>query len=123
MKRSTVPNAVLLVMDPQYGVIPELMDGGLIAASRSCVAIGTIADSDCEVEIGLGNRPEDCTEAETALHCVYRGPIATPRRVLSVCSVYLEELVTTKVAREKSDVEIWVNDDNEPDQVIIVVRE
>jgi hypothetical protein len=116
MKRSTVPNAVLLVMDPQYGVIPELMDGGLIA-------VGTIADSDCEVEIGLGNRREDCTEAETALHCVYRGPIATPRRVLSVCSVYLEELVTTKVAREKSDVEIWVNDDNEPDQVIIVVRE
>ena len=123
MKRSSVPNAVLLVMDSQSGVIPESMDGGLIAASDSCIAIGTIAEYEHQVEIEIRQLPKDFAVSDTTLQCVYRAQVATPRRILAACSVYLEELVTAKVSGENAFVEIWVNDDKEPDRVVVVVRE
>ncbi len=99
------------------------MNGGLIAASESCIAIGTIAESECEVEIEIRPLQEEDPRGDFSLQCISRAVITTPRRILSVCSVYLEELVTSQVSRETSLVEVWLNDDSEPNRVIVVVRE
>jgi len=123
MKIPSVPNAVLLVMDPRHGVIPDSMNGGLIAASESCIAIGTIAESECEVEIEIRHLTQDDQPGDPSLQCAYRAYIATPQGILSVCSVWLAQLVTAQVSRETSLVEVWLNDDSEPNRVIVVVRE
>lgn len=123
MRIPSVPNAVLLVMDPRHGVIPDSMNGGLIAASESCIAIGTIAESECEVEIEIRHLPEEDQPGDPSLQCVSRAHIATPQGILSVCTVWLEELVSAQVSHETSVVEVWLNDDSEPNLVIVVVRE
>src|SRR5262245_21218902 len=95
-KRLAPPNSVLLVMDHETGEIPADMHDGSIAATESCVAIGTLCEVDGETTVEVSD--EDAFRAAcSGLACVFRGMIATPQRKLHVCTVTLTSLAELAV--------------------------
>lgn len=116
----SVPNSVLLVMDQAIGIIPDSMNGKLIATSPSCIAVGTASESDQMVTIELTDEPPEGVEQ---MQFVNSFSIATPNREVAVCSVHDDKLLSVKVQRDVSEVEVWVNHTTEPDRIIVAVRE
>ena len=111
-------NSVVLVMDRTTGVIPDSMSGGLVAATSSCVAIGTLSENDGETSICLSDegRPSGLGDGP-----VFDGILMTPSRTLAVCSVLGEVLVEMQVRSDKTHVQMWANDTAEPDRIEVVV--
>jgi hypothetical protein len=106
-------------MDQAIGIIPDSMTGKLIATSASCIAVGTVSESDQMVEIELTDEPP---EVDEQMQCVSRSKIATPNREVAACSVHDDKLLSLKVQRDVSEVEVWVNHATGPDRIIVAVR-
>lgn len=111
-------NAVVLVMDRRVGTVPETLGGGIVAATSSCIAVGTREEHDGETTISIS---DEGGGSGVKVPPVFDGHIDTPSRVLSVCSVLDETFLEIPVAGEKTRVQIWVNDSSEPDVVAIVI--
>ena len=115
-----VPNAIILILDFDYGTLPDALAHGLITTTSSCIVVGTVPDVDGTVEILLMNiDPVD----QRHLARVYDSTIDTPNRDISVCTVYNERVLATQVKNVKSAVQVWVNDEIAPTKVVIVVPE
>ncbi len=100
------------------GVIPESMSGSLVAASESCIAVGTAAECDEPVDIVLTDeQPGDGAE----MWCVKESELETPNNAIAICSVLNDTLMTIEVAAKLSAVQIWVNHPTEPTKIVIVV--
>lgn len=113
--RIAPPNSLILVMDQSIGDIPVSMGDGRVAATESCIAVGTLCHIDGETWVGLsGEGFQDA--AEYAL--VFDGSLKTPSRRLSICNVYLEEILGID-AGAQTRVRIWTNDESEPDRIRI----
>lgn len=118
-KRLAPPNSVLLVMDQATGEPPQKMDG-VVAATASCVAIGTLCEVDGETLVEVsdeGTSREVLSETERA----FRGVIATPSRRVLVCTAALTPVAELPVSADAATVEVWTNDRSEPDRVVILV--
>ena len=119
--RFALKNAVILIMDPSVGQVPVSMDGGLIAATPSCIAVGTLSDSDGKTSIVLTD--EEIVEALDAdMHLIHSSRLQTPRREVSVCNVLYNALLTIGVAEEQIKAQIWSNDNLELSKLHIIVR-
>jgi hypothetical protein len=104
-------------MDQSIGVVPESMNGAGIAATDSCIAVGTLCDVDGETDITLADEPPP--------NLPRRGPaldqmLPTPSKRLSVCSILDEALMVLNVSDSSSRVRIWTSDPIEPDQIWIL---
>jgi hypothetical protein len=111
-------NSLLLIMDPAVGEIPESMDGGLVAVTSSCVAVGTRSEVDGETLISLS---DEASQAETSLFCVFHSHLDTPTRRIAVCSVSNEALLHAGVAGSRTALQIWVNHQSEPDEIRVLI--
>lgn len=111
-------NSIILVMDRTVGVIPETMGGGLVASTPTCIAIGTLSEHDGETSISLSDEAPPAGEGGHARLDVV---LKTPSRSLSVCSVLDEVLLEMNVPSDETRVQVWANDDAEPDNIVIVV--
>lgn len=113
-------NSLILVMDKTVGEVPKTMNRALVAATPSCVAVGTLSELDGETLISLsdGALPSGAT-----LSLVFEGVLKTPARKLSLCSVLDETILELDVPGEKTRVQIWANADAEPDEVHVVARQ
>lgn len=118
--RTSVPNSVLLVMGNDAGVIPESMNGDLVSATSSCIAVGTAAECDESVEVVLTDRPLD---DDVAMWCVSESRLETPNGEVAVCSVLGEQFLVIQVQEKMTLVQIWVNHAKEPNRIVILVRE
>ena len=121
MKKSVVlavSNALILVMDHDSGSLPCSMGSALVSATSSCVAIGTKPASDGVSEVTLINEVE-CSA--TGL-CVYEGSVETPSLEISVCDVTNVRLLSLPVEKSTTGVRVFVNDQYEPDRIVVVVR-
>lgn len=114
--RVSPENSIILIMDRTVGEVPDSMAGQLVSATPSCMAIGTLCEHDGDTllilsdegtPIGVGERPV----VETLL--------ATPSRRLSVCNVLDVVLLEMKVSSDRTLVQVWANDDSEPDVIVI----
>lgn len=115
-----VPNAIFLILDFDYGTLPDALADGLITATSSSIVVGTAPDVDGNVEILLMNiDPVD----QRHLARVFDSTIDTPNRDISVCTVYNERVLATQVKNVKTVVQVWVNDEIAPTKVVIVVPE
>ena len=111
------PNSLILVMDQTIGEIPNSMNQTLIAATSSCVAVGTICEADGETSLTLSDeRPPRLPKEVPA----FDGVIATPSRKLSICSVHDEQLLALDVANSSTRVRIWANHPSEPSEIWVV---
>jgi hypothetical protein len=114
-----VPYSLMFLMDPQHGQTPENMRGSLIAATTSCVAIGTFPDSEGETKIVLTN--ERGTKDQPFL-LVFDGTIQMPNGEVSVCTALNEALLTLKLETKQCRVNIWVNSTETPDEIEILTE-
>jgi hypothetical protein len=117
--RVAPPNSLVFVMDDRVGVIPEDTGAAPIVATSSCVVVGTLMELDGETEVRMSG-PENFTQ-QADLKLRWSGSIATAG-VLEVSTAHALILLSTPIQEPQSlTVDIWTNDDNEPDLVWIVV--
>jgi hypothetical protein len=110
-----VPHAVLLISDVAGGEPPAKMRGGLIASTRSCVAVGCLSDANGATEVTLGR----ADEVQSREKPVFDDEVETPNRVLAVWTVARQKIFQTSVVGPSTRIRIWVNDASEPDKVDI----
>lgn len=116
-----VPNSLLLVTDKQVGEIPLSMEGQLVAATPSCIAVGTIPAADGETLVVLTSDAFPATEKER-LRNSFIGLLVTPSKEVHVCLVSLESVAQVKVASTRAAVEIWTDDFVAPTSVYVVIK-
>jgi len=114
-KRIAPPNSLILVSDFGGGEIPASMNQSLIAATDSCIAVGTRAEDDGESEISLGR----ADTIDVSYEPVFVGRIKTPSRRVAVRTVLGDVLLEMDSLTTETIVRIWVNDSTEPDQIAI----
>jgi hypothetical protein len=114
------PNSVILIMDYASGQIPESFGGRLVAATSSCIAVGTLSEFDGVSTIVLANKADyEVAEGE---FLVFEDVIEVHSRNISVCTVSNEVLLSMDVSSQRCNVQIWVNDKSEPDKICILVN-
>lgn len=111
------PNSVVLVGDPA-GEPPESMDGSLVSATSSCVAIGTLSDADGETTIRLVDAADI---ARLPARLAFDGKLETPSNHLTVASVLDHTYLGRPVESNSVPLQIWVNDAEEPDEICVVI--
>ena len=116
-KTVRVPNGIVFVFDPARRdvQIPEYVDDQLVAASRSCVSIGTQAPQDGEVEIAL--EPGD--QADPGLACVYQGRIDLESGEICIVTAEFETLLSMRIEDSRAHVAIYVNDPEHPSTILV----
>lgn len=116
-KKVTPPNSVVLVADPSDGEVPSSMNGSLFSSTESCVAVGCRSEIDGETEFTLGAT----RDVDPGRQPDFEAELKTPTRRLAVRSVLGQILLEAQTPNQKTKVSVWVNDTQEPDNVIIGV--
>jgi hypothetical protein len=111
-------HSLLLVMDESTGVIPDTMGGGLVAATPSCVAVGTMSEHDGETTVSISDGSDPVSGVGVL---VFDGNVSSPNYHVAVCTVHGVVLLRLDTVGPVARVRIWVNDGIEPDLVEIVV--
>jgi hypothetical protein len=114
------PNSLLLIMDPVVGRVPEATGGRLTAFTDSCVAIGTLSETDGPTRVRLLASAE-LPESDAPPMTAWQGVLATPTGELVVTSV-TGEIYARRSVRESTPLRLLVNDETEPDEIWIVVE-
>lgn len=116
--RVTPPYSIVFIEDPTGGELPELAEGCRLAATNSCVAVGTQCEVDGETEFHLGARGD----VDPGTQPAFRGKIDTPSKKLAIRSVPDEVVLQVPVRQTETMVSIWVNDPIVPDVIIVGVE-
>lgn len=119
-KSVALPNALLLVMCRRTGEPPRTMNRGSVAATGSCVAIGTLPDADGTTSFALSDGPESAADRR-GMARAFDGLIATPLREVHLCSTANESLAKLRVPTTTTRVQIWTNHVAAPDRILVVV--
>ncbi len=111
------PSHSLLLVTDEAGIIPASLGNDLVAATSSCVAVGTLSEHDGETTISLsdGGEPDPL-----GLALVFDGGLATASGRLCVCTVQGEVLLSLRFAQHAFRVRIWANDPAEPDHIEVI---
>ena len=114
----SLPHSVVLILDPAVGEPPEAMDGRLVSASGSCVAVGALSEADGPTRIVLG----DVTgpPLDEALSLRWTGEIETGGTV--AVTTVLGDVVLRADSPSRLTLEVWTNDVSEPDLIYVVPR-
>lgn len=104
-------------MDRSVAKVPTMSDH-LVSANETCVVVGTLAAPDGETTIALTDEtPTDLNN----LTQVFDGSLLTPALKLSVYTTRQVELLETKVSTSETHIQIWVNREQEPDDIRILI--
>ena len=112
------PNSLILVMDHSTGLVPDEMGDGLIASTASCIAVGTLSEFDGDTTVIL----TDALSASASMELVFSGMIETPSGTLSICNTRNEVLITASHLSAETIVQVFANDDSEPDHIVVFVQ-
>lgn len=118
-------NSLIFVMDPDLGEIPDSVSEALVAATSTCVSIGTLSSADGETMVQLGEEPPAKSIAGSSspgfgLALAWKGQLVAATR-LAVVTV-TGEVLASSPAHGHARVEVWVNDALEPDVIRVVVQ-
>jgi hypothetical protein len=109
------PNSVVLLGDPTQTGVPATMEGGLIASTDTCVAIGVLSEVDGETAFTLG----PATEVDPGYPPSFEGILLTPARSIALRTVLGAVVLEATVAGEETQVKVWANGQSEPDRIAI----
>ena len=112
----TPPNSLILIGDPRSEP-PAWLRSELVAATPSCIAVGTLSENDGATRIRLFD-PAGGIPPRLA----FEGVLQTPNRVVAVRNVLGETYLERPVSKPAIDVQIWVNDLSEPDDICILAN-
>ena len=113
------PNSLLLITDPRNGVVPAAMADGLVAATGSCVVIGTLSEVDGSTRVELMDA-FDVMRRREQLWVTWEGELSTTSGHLAVMDVHGRILASHDVG-DTAFVRLVVNDLVEPDHICVVV--
>ena len=115
---TSIPNAILFVLDPNNEDVnvPSYIDGELIAATETCVSIGTQTEIDGETQVSL---IFDREEGDSIL--IFSGSIIVPTGTIAIVNSYFHRLLIENVQTKTVDINIYVNDSSYPSEVIVQV--
>jgi hypothetical protein len=112
--RLAPPNSIIFIYDPTCSVeAPSDIGAGLVWATDSCVAVGTLAEMDGETTIRLAGDFAD-PQHEVA----FEGIINTPGGVVAINTSLGVELVSIPVG-QRARITVWANDASEPDLILV----
>ena len=111
------PNSVVLVGDPA-GEPPETMGEALVSATETVVAIGTLAEADGSTRIRM---VDAATTAERPETLAFEGAVEVPSGRLTIESVLGDAYAEEPVPGGEAKIQVWVNDEHEPDEIVVVV--
>lgn len=114
------PNSMLIVTGSESFEVPEDFCGRLVAATSSCVAVGTAPESDAATTVVVVT-PDFTANHTTPLKRVFSGRLDTDARTVAVRTVGLKTVLSAPVDRDESCIEIWVDHPVAPSTVVIVV--
>jgi hypothetical protein len=114
-RRVVPPHSLILISELGRGEVPDSMNGSLIAATASCIAVGCRSEVEGETEITLGS----ISEVGLSTPASFSGILATPRKSVALQTIFNESIIEFAVPSEQTLVSIWVNDANEPDEIIV----
>jgi hypothetical protein len=112
------PHSLVFVMGERIAEIPDVV--GPVAATASCVTIGTLMELDGETEIRLSG-PHDFKRTDD-LALAWSGTIASSGVVQVQTSAGTTLLSMPWHGADHPVVRIWTNDENEPDLIWVVVE-
>jgi hypothetical protein len=113
------PNSLLLIGDSR-GKPPQTFEG-LVTATSSCVAIGTLMEMDGPTRVRLLD--DRWYDEPLPLTVAFDGSLKLPHGVLRVENVLGEVYLERKLEPKSVRLQIYVNHPTEPDQIAIVVRQ
>jgi hypothetical protein len=110
-----IPNSLVLIEGSDSSELPTALDG-LITATPTVIAIGTLAEADGATSLGMSS----AGDADLAgLERRWSGQLRTSGRLV-LADVHGAELLRVECPALAS-VEIWTSDPDEPDVIWIVV--
>ena len=112
------PNSLLLIGDSR-GKMPQSFEG-LVTATSSCIAIGTLMEMDGPTRVRLLD--DRWYDEPLPLTVAWDGSVKLPHGVLRVENVLGEIYLERKLEPKSVRLQIYVNHPTEPDQIAIVVR-
>jgi hypothetical protein len=112
-------NSLLLVTDPDHGVIPESMGGRLVAVTESCLAVGALSEADGPTHVDVIDIV-DFQGVEDGSWLAWEGMLTTASGRLAIMDVLGGVLADRRVGPSVA-VRLIVNDDSEPDRISVVV--
>jgi hypothetical protein len=116
----TPPNSIILVMDFTAGRVPDSFERGLIAATETCVAVGTLSEQDGSTTIVLTDEFSSDLISDEVL--VYENSIRVPGSALSVVTSWNEPVLSVPVLADQVYIRVWVNHPSEPNRIVIVAQ-
>lgn len=117
--RSVSPrNSLLLIMDPNSDEIPDSMGGQAVAATSSCVAVGTKEEHDGPTEIRMADADEDL---EIPALKVHDGDLELNSRELVAADILGEPFLRWLVKDTSVRVQIYTNHSTEPDEIVVLI--
>ena len=112
-------NALLLIGDSMDMAIPSSIVG-LVASTPSCVAVGTLEETDGPTRVRVVNGG-DAEEQHMPPREVLDMELETPSGRIAVSSVLGETYVEHMVDRPSIRIRLRVNDPSEPDDIVIIL--
>ncbi len=111
------PNSVVLIMDAEFGDVPQGLSSSVVLSTSSCVAVGCLSEADGLTEISL----EKSGASDLRTKPSFDGFIETPRHKIAVCTVLRKAILEEFVSGQSTRVRVWVNDSHEPDKIVVAV--
>lgn len=99
----------------EEATLPDGSGGPVLAGPEAVFVAGRVA-SDAPTHLRVGR---DRDHAELVL--AYRGLLATPNRRLRVVNVMGDELGEVEVAGVSTEIEVYLSDLDEPDEIYVAV--
>lgn len=107
---------MILLMGSRSAEIPTSLQGNLVAATSSCIAIGTLSESEGPTRIILTGQ-ESTSDRPKLLG--FEGTLLAPSRTLAVYSVDLEPLLEIHIRSDRPHIRVFVDHPSEPEIVEI----
>lgn len=116
-KRVRATNSVVFIHDAVGPIcIPDNLGDALVRSTSTCITVGTVAEMDGETLLVLSTQSE-----QPIGDCAFSGVLETPSWKIAVTDVGNETLLQMDVFAPKVVIEIWVNDQSEPDKILMLV--
>src|SRR4051812_5091617 len=119
MKSTSVPvlNSLIYVRDSELEDLPEI--NGLTAywATKSCVAVSCLPDSEGNTTITIGTGPEVAQNRSP----LFDRKIETPSHTVLVETVLANTILCATVPRPETRLRIWTNGHRATDSVIVAL--
>lgn len=113
---SISPPHSLILLTGERGSLPESFDGQLFGVAPTVIAIGTFNEADGPTTITLAKAEEYASVGKPD----FAGQLQGLNGRIAVRTCLGEILLTAAYAQTTANIAIFVNDDKEPDDILII---